>query len=1300
MYLASAGCMVDFFSWRMPVVCDDDVCYIMRMSVYTDQISFSTSDCSNIGNTGSHMYISGGTCLSIDASNIHLKAEHLYLRSRNSIDPASLSAESYLNDAEGNVLIEKGVWKFGGGEGSEHEDSLVRFNDNHSLLVGPSDVEAKGQWAVVIGSCTSAADSAVAIGSYTFAHECATVIGVSAGTEAAQGTKANVVVGSQARASAEGSIAIGSQSATSCGAGIALGYRSVSRQAISLGHLAKACLSGLALGCSSYATESAISIGSASYSKGGSIVIGKNSLADYDNTIVIGANSSATCGSSVVLGSCASAKTGTPVVIGYKASACGSGVSIGTQSISRHNGISIGKSTVASFYSIAIGDMVSAPCIGSFVLGTGASIPAAGEGVLRVFPTYGSSTATELKLVGAGSKISKSQLDGEAGLGYMQEGEAYKYIKLSDLFDTTEFDDTGHILGGTASAADSVAIGVSSKTDDHDSLAAGAEAQALGGFATAVGSKSSATYGNSTALGYAAKSSDNSIALGYSSLAPCAYSITIGANTTIKRRHSIAIGANTRTCASYSTVIGNGANATAELATVVGYKATVDACVGSFAFGAFAKTSDHCTGVFRVSAGRDEQEDDATELKLVGHRSKTSETYLDGEAGLGYKQGTNAYKYIKLSTLFNPPTTTPGTDSDSSVDVDAIKAEAIAAATQVASEAVDNALESKSIVIGAASDSNANIVSIELDGSHFDELKVNSISLLGRQQVSAGVPSDTPLWLSIWKQNGADDYTLMAVSKEAVAQRVNDWSSWSFDGVQLDDSRIRIAAIATPETQFSDASELGIRVQQHDVDDSCLIHTPMNPIKYHPTMIIGGGAPYAPSSHVGDDTHLAAGEREKWNGAAYEISSHRTDSDIHVTMEDKERWDKAANGSGSGNVEGGFDDTGNITGGTTSKDGDTAVGIKSVANYGDSTAIGYNAKSTACGSLAIGVSSEASAGSTTAIGSYAKATYDFSTAIGYAAEACGSYDTLVGTFSSTTSNLVTAIGYDTEVTGHGSFAVGVGAKIKTAGEGVWRVTVSNSFEANDVQATELKLIGYGSKVSTSDLDGEAGLGYKQGNGEYKYIKLSTLFSPQTSSGNTGFEDTGKITGGIASDYDAIAIGNGSTASSGVAIGAYTSATSCGSIALGIRADSTSYSTVIGSSARAANKSIAIGYGAAAADQKSIALGNDATAGDRSTVIGYGASASESGSFAVGYLAKADNSGEGVWRVAVAYMNETDTATELKLIARTSPISTAQLDSEAGLGYKVGTSDYRYVKLKALFDLAERAEEILSLLDQK
>lgn len=164
------------------------------------------------------------------------------------------------------------------------------------------------------------------------------------------------------------------------------------------------------------------------------------------------------------------------------------------------------------------------------------------------------------------------------------------------------------------------------------------------------------------------------------------------------------------------------------------------------------------------------------------------------------------------------------------------------------------------------------------------------------------------------------------------------------------------------------------------------------------------------------------------------------------------------------------------------------------------------------------------------------------------------------------------------------------------------------------------------------------------------------------SSGAGFEDRGRILGGRAKGYDDVSVGLDSSASNG--------------------------------------QSTAVGHSAHADSMCSTAIGEESLAeGILTTALGSCAVADGVGSFAVGAYAKA-RKGEGVLAVTqeTNYGYETS-AVSLKLVGIGSDVSAQQLDGEVGLGYKYGENDYRYLKLCKLFDLVDKADELLALLNR-
>lgn len=280
--------------------------------------------------------------------------------------------------------------------------------------------------------------------------------------------------------------------------------------------------------------------------------------------------------------------------------------------------------------------------------------------------------------------------------------------------------------------------------------------------------------------------------------------------------------------------------------------------------------------------------------------------------------------------------------------------------------------------------------------------------------------------------------------------------------------------------------------------------------------------------------------------------------------------------------------------------------------------------------------------------------------------------------------------------------------------------LSASVETAEIAEAVFGVLSPGSSKAKAQLGGKPGIFFGKVGAEF-CISFDDLKTRLTSSGvGGGFDDTGRITGGTAKTAGSTATGKNAQATGGssTATGYGAEATDTYATATGHGAEAKDLSaTATGATARATNSfATATGQGAKATGISSTATGNEASAtgvcatatgaaaqagGSNSTATGYKANSSGRGSFAYGAFAKADKDGEGVLRVSADLQpsGSDENATALKLVGANSPVSTEQLDGACGLGYKETTADYRYAKLKDIFDLADRAADLLALLER-
>ncbi|MEO9340045.1 YadA-like family protein [Mesorhizobium sp. SB112] len=315
----------------------------------------------------------------------------------------------------------------------------------------------------------------------------------------------------------------------------------------------------------------------------------------------------------------------------------------------------------------------------------------------------------------------------------------------------------------------------------------------------------------------------------------------------------------------------------------------------------------------------------------------------------------------------------------------------------------------------------------------------------------------------------------------------------------------------------------------------------------------------------------------------------------------------------------------------------TALGNSARASQIGATPVGYNAQAQGQGSIAMGNGATAAAlsGSAIAIGSGAIAnrttgdatgTAGDSLALGAAAHATGQDSTALGsqtTASGTNSvvvggNFSTASGTDSTVVGVASNATG--ARSSTFGANANATAADATALGTGSAASGVQSTAVGSTAQAT-LAGSSALGYN-------------ARATQTNATAIGLNAQGSGTGSVALGANSVAAAAGNVAiglgananssttnSSGIAIGQ--TATSLGGTALGAGANAGGIATAIGAGAQAtADNSIAIGtrgdFQALASGNAAFAVGNASTAsGVSSIAIGRQSAASQAGAIAMG-----------------------------------------------------------------------------------
>lgn len=300
-------------------------------------------------------------------------------------------------------------------------------------------------------------------------------------------------------------------------------------------------------------------------------------------------------------------------------------------------------------------------------------------------------------------------------------------------------------------------------------------------------------------------------------------------------------------------------------------------------------------------------------------------------------------------------------------------------------------------------------------------------------------------------------------------------------------------------------------------------------------------------------------------------------------------------------------------------------------NSDDSLAIGKSASvATAKDAMAFGTSASVASGADNAIalGNMAKANTSNTTAIGYNASATGAGAVAIGENTSTSTEGGISIGSGTSVSGR-SIAIGYSTDGVTTGS----------------DNTDAVAIGNGAQAFAND---SISIGHQAGKGtnEGRTSGYGSLIAIGTNAGGNvkGMQNVALGSGAGSNVKSSYNVAIGSNAGSGINYAAaadsnpqdgynisigyeanYQSADANAknikeSIAIGHSANAVSEATALGTGATASgDKSMALGYSATAADTDSIALGDKASAAGGNIAIGSGSQAPAVASYDKGYL---------------------------------------------------------------------------------
>lgn len=277
---------------------------------------------------------------------------------------------------------------------------------------------------------------------------------------------------------------------------------------------------------------------------------------------------------------------------------------------------------------------------------------------------------------------------------------------------------------------------------------------------------------------------------------------------------------------------------------------------------------------------------------------------------------------------------------------------------------------------------------------------------------------------------------------------------------------------------------------------------------------------------------------------------------------------------------------------------DIAIGPGAQALGGNSVAIGKKSQATDTDAIAIGNSAQATINNAIAIGQNSEATHDHAVAFGIGANASGIFSQAIGTVAKSEGGYSNAIGFEAKSSGENALAFGYRAEAKGLNSLAFG-TISKASGENS------NAIGYQSFATGKNSIAIGSGGVQQAQGESSIAIGTSAYTLNKHS--------------IAIGTSAHTLGNGYS----IAIGNQSLAKKENTIAIGSEAKALDdYASAIGTSAEADNSATALGYQAKAKGKYSTAFGTDAKALGRSSVaIGTYSNIAESAdeSIAIGTL---------------------------------------------------------------------------------
>ena len=518
--------------------------------------------------------------------------------------------------------------------------------------------------------------------------------------------------------------------------------------------------------------------------------------------------------------------------------------------------------------------------------------------------------------------------------------------------------------GGSATGADSIAIGISSTASAVRGTAVGARAIASGASgSTAIGVDARAIFTNAVAFGYAATSSGlSSTALGQGANAAADFATAVGRAANASGLRSAAFGSAATAAGVDAIAQGTSASAGQQNGIAIGFAANATA-VNAINIGARTLSTAGATGESAIALGTDVTASavDAIAIGRQSHASGLRSLAVGAYSIAGGIQGS-AFGYMSNAS---------GLES-TAIGYDAV-------ATGVNATALGNqvhALADGSIAIGTH---NA--------GIHVDAASTNGISIGFWSSVN-----NAPSGIAMGDRALSSASNAIAVGRQSMATggaAVAIGYGSQGQGIASTALGYNSHAIGDNATAVGHSAGFGSTVDSIG------------------SLALGGAA----GMNVSGARNVAAGGgiRNVMTGAGSGVTGAR-----NVAM-----------GTGDGTVM--YDGTyqasagNNVTGNDNIALG-TNAGIGVAANA--TTSIGYNATATANNAIAMGTNATADAADAVAIGNGSTATGGKAVAIGSGNFASGNGAVAIGDPNTATGDGAVAQGMDNTATGNGSVAMG------------------------------------------------------------------------------------------------------------------------------------------------------------------------------------------------------------------------------------------------------------------------------------